>query len=85
MHRNALHHLQITADAKTQVRHNVSRHAFCGNRTYSNQATQIVHQRFTPGTHRNVLCDPQIPPDAETQVQRNVSRGAFCGIHTGPT
>jgi hypothetical protein len=51
---------------KTQVRRNVSRRAFCGNRSGCNRAWKIVRRCLMPQTHQNALYDPQIAPDAKT-------------------
>jgi hypothetical protein len=73
-HQNALRDPQLPPDAKTQVRHNVSRRGFCVICTGPTRVQKIVRRCFTPRRHRNALRDPQKPPDAKTQVQRNVSQ-----------
>jgi hypothetical protein len=85
MHRNAPRDQNMPLDGKTQVRSNLSRRAFYGNRTSPTQACKIVRRRFAPQAHQNALRDPHISPDAKTLVLANVSRRAFCGIHTGAT
>jgi hypothetical protein len=72
-HWNALHDPHILPDAKTQVRCNVTRHAFYGNCTGPIKHEKIVRRCFAPQTQWNALRDPQIPPNAKTQVRRNVS------------
>jgi hypothetical protein len=51
-HQNALRDPQIPPDAETQVQSNMSRRAFCGNRTRPTQSRKIVPRCFTPGRTR---------------------------------
>jgi hypothetical protein len=62
---NVLRDPQLPPDAKTQVRHNVSRSTFNVNSDGPIQAWKIVRRRFVPLTHQNALRDPHIPPNAE--------------------
>jgi hypothetical protein len=48
IHRKAQRDPHIPPDAKTQVRRNLSRCAFYGNRTSPTRARKKVFQRFTP-------------------------------------
>jgi hypothetical protein len=77
MHQNALQDLLIPLNAKTQVRHKLSRLVFYGSRIGPTRARKIVRIRFAPRTHSNALCDPQIKPDAKTEVWLNVTRCTF--------
>jgi hypothetical protein len=50
-------------EAKIEVQHNMSLHAFCGIHTCLTRACKIVCRHFMARTHRKALRDPQVPPD----------------------
>jgi hypothetical protein len=85
MQLNALRYSWIAPDVKTQVRRNMSHHAFSKIHTEPSRAWKIVSQCVVARTHQNALCDPQITPDAKTQVQCNVSYQIFSRIYTEHT
>jgi hypothetical protein len=85
IYRNALCDPHIPLDAKPQVRRNLSRCAFYGNRIRPTQAWKIVHDIALAGrtgmhyvTHRSHRMQ-------KTEVRSNVPWCAFSGNRTAPT